>query len=107
MSVQTSTRNLCNRALHKLPVQGDFVSSPTYLTVEDVVERYRGKVSESTLANWRALRIGPSYIKIGKVPLYPVEELDRWDRSNLVSCRRSRSSGPEAVSAAKTVGADL
>jgi hypothetical protein len=47
------------------------VSSPLYLTVEEVVERYRGKVSEGTLANWRALRIGPSYIKIGKVPLYP------------------------------------
>jgi hypothetical protein len=59
------------------------------------------------LARWRALRIGPSYIKIGKVPLYPVEELDRWDRSNLVLCRRSRSSGPGAVSAANTASPDL
>ncbi|HEY3910185.1 MAG TPA: hypothetical protein VGM07_09880, partial [Stellaceae bacterium] len=77
------------------------------LTIDEVVERYRGKVSEGTLANWRALRIGPSYIKIGKVPLYPAEELDRWDRSNLVLCRRSRSYGPEAVPAAKTAPADL
>ncbi len=83
------------------------MSTPPYLTIEEVVERYRGKVSEGTLANWRALRIGPSYIKIGKVPLYPVEELDRWDRSNLVFCRRSRSSGPVAVSAAKTAPPDL
>jgi len=29
--------------------------------------------------NWRALRIGTSYIKIGKMTLYPVCELDRWD----------------------------
>ncbi len=68
------------------------MSSPPYLTVDEVIERYRGQVSEGTLRNWRALRIGPSYIKIGKVPLYPVEELDRWDRSTLVICRRSISS---------------
>jgi hypothetical protein len=67
------------------------VSSPPYLTVDEVIERYRGQVSEGTLRNWRALRVGPSFIKIGKVPLYPVEELDRWDRSNLVACRRSRA----------------
>jgi hypothetical protein len=65
------------------------VPSPTYLTVDEVVERYRCQISEGTLRNWRALRIGPSY---AKVPLYPVEELDRWDQSNLVLCRQTRSS---------------
>lgn len=68
------------------------MSRPIYLTVEEVIERYRGQVSEGTLRNWRALRIGPAYLKIGKVPLYPIEELDRWDQSNLVLCRRTRSS---------------
>ena len=68
------------------------MSSPLYLTVTEVIDRYRGQVSEGTLRNWRAMRVGPSFIKIGKVPLYPLEELDRWDRSNLVVCRRSRSS---------------
>jgi hypothetical protein len=37
------------------------------------------------------MRIGPSFIKIGKAVLYPVSELDRWDKSNLVICRPSRS----------------
>jgi len=67
------------------------VSAPAYLTLEEVVERYRGQLSEGTLWNWRSMRIGPSFIKIGKAILYPAEELDRWDRLNLVVCRRSRS----------------
>jgi hypothetical protein len=66
-------------------------SDPIFLTLEEVVERYRGQVSEGTLRNWRAMRIGPSFTKIGKAVLYPLEELDRWDRRNLVVCRPSRS----------------
>jgi hypothetical protein len=33
----------------------------------------------------------PGEIKIGKAILYPLEELDGWDRRNLVVCRPSRS----------------
>ena len=64
---------------------------PNILTLEEVVERNRGQVSEGTLRNWRSMRIGPSFIKIGKAILYPLEELDRWDRRSLVVCRPSRS----------------
>jgi hypothetical protein len=66
-------------------------SGPIFLTLEEVVERYRGQVSEGTLRNWRSMRIGPSFTKIGKAVLYPLEELDRWDRRNLVVCRPSRA----------------
>ena len=67
-------------------------SVPIFLTLEEVVERYRGQVSEGTLRNWRSMRIGPSFIKIGKAILYPLEELDRRDRRSLVVvCRPSRS----------------
>ncbi len=64
------------------------VSVTAYLTLEEVVERYRYKISDGTLRNWRSKRIGPSFIKVGKAILYPIEELERWDRSNLISCRR-------------------
>ena len=37
-----------------------------YLTAEEVSDRYRGSISVGTLRNWRAMRIGPTYIKIGK-----------------------------------------
>ena len=76
------------------------MSSPAYLTLEEVVARYRGQVSEGTLRNWRAMRIGPSFIKIGKAVLYPVTELERWDKSNIVVCRPSRSLLPKEYASA-------
>jgi hypothetical protein len=45
------------------------VSDPTFLTLNEIVERYRGQISEGTLRNWRSMRIGPSFIKIGKASL--------------------------------------
>jgi hypothetical protein len=62
-------------------------SETIYLTAEEVSERYRGEISTGTLANWRAMRIGPTFVKIGKAVLYPVEELDAWDQKNMVICR--------------------
>jgi hypothetical protein len=61
-----------------------------FLTAEEVSERYCGAISVGTLANWRAMKIGPAYVKMGKAVLYPVHELDAWDRKNLVTCRASR-----------------
>ncbi|MCU4161813.1 helix-turn-helix domain-containing protein [Acidiphilium sp. AL] len=74
--------------------------SPAYLTLEEVITRYRGQVSEGTLRNWRAMRVGPSFIKIGKAILYPVSELDRWDKFNLVVCRPFRSLSLEEYASA-------
>jgi hypothetical protein len=58
-----------------------------YLTAEEVSDRYRGAVSVATLRNWRAMRVGPAFVKIGKAVLYPIDELDAWDKRNMVSCR--------------------
>jgi hypothetical protein len=58
-----------------------------YLTPEEVSERYRGAVSVGTLRNWRSMRIGPSYVKVGKGVLYPVGELEAWDQRNAIRCR--------------------
>src|SRR5882762_10301726 len=80
--MQIGTRN---GSLHKFATTRSFVppSGTIFLTLEEVVERYRGQVSEGTLRNWRSMRIGPSFIKIGKAILYPLEELDRRDRRSL------------------------
>jgi hypothetical protein len=43
-----------------------------------------------TLHNWRAMKIGPTFIKIGKAVLYPANELDAWDQKNTVTCRTSK-----------------
>ena len=66
------------------------MSDGKFLTAEEVAERYRGEVSVGTLRNWRAMKIGPSFVKIGKAVLYPVVELDAWDETNKIRCRASR-----------------
>lgn len=58
-----------------------------FLTAEEVSQRYRGEVSVGTLRNWRAMRVGPTFLKIGKAVLYPEDALDAWDEKNLVTCR--------------------
>jgi hypothetical protein len=66
------------------------MSDRKFLTAEEVSERYRGSVSIGTLRNWRAMKIGPAFVKIGKAVLYPTNELDAWDRKNTVACRASK-----------------
>ncbi|MEI9425132.1 helix-turn-helix domain-containing protein [Mesorhizobium sp. Cs1299R1N1] len=58
-----------------------------FLTAKEVSERYRGSISLGTLRNWRAKRIGPAYVKLGKAVLYPIDELEMWDQKNKVTCR--------------------
>ena len=67
------------------------MSDRMFLTLDEVIDRYRGQISEGTLRNWRSMRVGPSFLKLSKAVLYPVEELERWDRRNLIVCRPSRS----------------
>ena len=66
-----------------------YVPENKFLTTEEVSERYRGEISVGTLRNWRAQRVGPPFIKVGKSVLYPVQSLDDWDRKNLMICRAS------------------
>jgi hypothetical protein len=66
------------------------MSDSKFLTAEEVSERYRGEVTVGTLRNWRAMRVGHAFVKIGKAVLYPVDQLDAWDEKNLVPCRPSR-----------------
>jgi len=68
-----------------------------FLTLDEVIERYRGQISEGTLRNWRSMRVGPSFLKIGKAILYPLGEFDRWDQQNLIVCRPFRPLPMEEV----------
>lgn len=63
------------------------MSEINFLTPEEVSKRYRGSVSVGTLRNWRAMKIGPSFVKIGKAVLYRIDQLEAWDNKNLVQCR--------------------
>lgn len=69
------------------------MTDQTYLTPEEVTERYRGTISVGTLRNWRSMRIGPAFVKVGKSVLYPVVELETWDRKNVVTCHAAKRLG--------------
>lgn len=74
------------------------MTEPKFLTTKEVADRYRGAISIGTLKNWRSLRIGPSFVKLGKSILYPIEQLDRWDQENFVTChapKGGRTTGRE------------
>lgn len=56
-----------------------------YLTPLEVVERYKGKITERTLANWRSSGISPPYTKINGRVLYPLDELLLWETKRTVN----------------------
>ena len=43
------------------------------------------RVSVGTLANWRGTGDGPRFIKLGRKCLYPLAELEAWERERLRS----------------------
>ena len=49
-----------------------------YLTVAEVAAHYR--TSEGTVRYWRQTGYGPAGTKVGRRVLYPVAEIERFDR---------------------------
>jgi hypothetical protein len=54
-----------------------------YLTLAEVAERYR--TTERTVRHWRLCGHGPRGVKIGKRVLYPLSEIECFDRELLAS----------------------
>jgi hypothetical protein len=55
-----------------------------FLTPCELVERYNGKVTIRTLANWRSAGISPPFTKVGGRILYPLNQLIEWERRRTV-----------------------
>lgn len=58
------------------------IGDKDYLTPDELVERWGGRISEGTLANWRSQDKGPKHVVLGGV-LYPIEEVERFEAKNL------------------------
>jgi len=58
-------------------------STPTHLTLKQAAERLH--VAKATLDNWRYLGKGPLFIRFGRVILYPIAEMEKWERAQLHS----------------------
>ena len=59
------------------------MTNPIFLTLEELIERTAAGSGVGALRNWCSMRIGPSFIKIARAVLDPLEELKRWDHRNL------------------------
>lgn len=57
----------------------------SYLTPTQVADRYAGRVSVRTLANWRWAGTGPKFTRVGGRILYPVDDLVAWEKNRTVS----------------------
>ena len=57
------------------------MSFSDYLTPKELAERWRNIVTLSTLDNWRSSQNrGPRFVKIGGRVLYPVAEVEAYER---------------------------
>ena len=54
---------------------------PLNLTTDEAAERLR--VGRGTLANWRVHGIGPRFAKFGSRVLYPVTEIEAFERAQV------------------------
>jgi hypothetical protein len=52
-----------------------------HLTTKEVAKRLRLNVV--TLANWRVQGKGPMFIKAGRRVLYPIDQLQVWEKGQL------------------------
>jgi hypothetical protein len=52
--------------------------SQEYLTLREIAERYR--TTEAVVRYWRHTGYGPKGVKVGARVLYPIAEVQRFDR---------------------------
>ena len=69
-------------------------SEPEYLQPRELAARWRGVVTLSTLDNWRSQNRGPRFVKIGGRVLYPVAEVEAYERRNLRGIPNTPSNQP-------------
>jgi hypothetical protein len=56
-----------------------------YITPAELVERYQGRITTRTLANWRSLGVSPPYTKIGGRILYRLADILEWEKKRTVT----------------------
>jgi hypothetical protein len=52
-----------------------------YLTADELVTRWKGTVKKATLKNWRSSGKGPKFTKPGKEILYPITEVEKYEKT--------------------------
>lgn len=58
-------------------------NEPEYMTIQEVIDRWRGQIARSTLAVWRCKGKGPAFTKFGKRILYHRESVLAYEKQNV------------------------
>ncbi|MGA3887658.1 helix-turn-helix domain-containing protein [Ralstonia nicotianae] len=64
-----------------------------YLTPQEVSQRYGGRISPRTLANWRSAGTGPRFLRLGGRILYALNDLAAWEARRTVTSTSEYSAG--------------
>lgn len=56
------------------------MTDATILTPEELVQRYNGRISLKTLANWRSTGEGPAFTKVGSRVFYRLPDVLEWEQ---------------------------
>lgn len=59
------------------------ISENQFLTPAELTDRYKGRVTQRTLANWRSTGQGPRFIKVGGRVMYPVDSIAEWETKRM------------------------
>ncbi len=70
--------------------------SGTFFTPEELIARYKGRISVKTLANWRTKGGGPEYTKIGGKIMYTLAAIVEWERRRTYGSTAVRSTNTTA-----------
>lgn len=54
-----------------------------FLTARQLIQRWNGVITTGTLANWRTKRVGPAFTKLRGRVLYPLDQIEQWEKANL------------------------
>ncbi len=56
-----------------------------FLSPQELSDRWGGRISVRTLANWRTQGVGPQFTKVGGAVLYSAEKLNEYENRNTVN----------------------
>lgn len=54
----------------------------TFLTVAELVDRWKGQVKPATLTTWRSRQMGPKFVKCGGRVLYSLAAIEEYEQKN-------------------------
>lgn len=60
----------------------DRSAAETFLSTDDLVARWQGRIAKNTIVNWRGLGRGPRWHKLGHKVMYRLDHVHEWESAN-------------------------